>query len=302
MKKIVVHQLMILFLSNAYGQGCSDAGFCSVGPHNDSEDSLKKKYKHRINTNISNGIGDNNVYVLTPAIQYDYKFNNNFSLQSKATLNYASGNLASAFGLGDIYVSGIYKLEKKWSKLFLLGIKVPLNSGNLKRNGLSLPMQYQSSLGTFDILAGITISRKHWEFSTAIQQPLNKQNGNSFLPQLWDSSSAVNYPPSNGFNRKGDVLLRFKYNFAIGKKIKMNTGLLGIYHLNNDFYQDQNGNHIELKGSHGTTINITLAFEYKIKEQLSLGFSAGAPIIYREIRPDGLTRSFVFSPEITYHF
>ncbi len=301
MIKLLLIYFNVFYVFASYSQGCSDAGFCSIGNNPGNKDT-SEVFKHKISTIFTNGIGDDKVFVSTPAIQYDYKINKNLAFQSKVAGNYANGNLASIFGLGDLYLAGIYKLEQKWNKSFMLGFKIPLNNANLKVNDLSLPMQYQSSLGTLDLLTGVTLSNDHWQFSTALQLPLSGANKNEFRTNLWDSVLISTYPASNFFNRKGDVLLRFKYLFNISKKIKMNTGLLGIYHLGNDSYIDIIGNSIQISGSEGLTLNITGSMEYKLTKQITLGLSTGFPVIIRKIRPDGLTRAFVLSPEFVFHF
>lgn len=165
-------------------------------------------------------------------------------------------------------------------------------------------MQYQSSLGTIDVIAGITLSNNKWAFAAAIQQPLTGTNGNTFLPIYWGTTEAAKYAPSNDFNRKADVLLRASYDVKSTKKWKVNVGLLSIYHVGEDTYIDGNVSNqpIALKGSQGLTLNGTLSVWYKTSNKFSFGLTAGVPFVVRDIRPDGLTRSFVASPEIIFHF
>ena len=59
---------------------------------------------------------------------------------------------------------------------------------------------------------------------------------------------------------------------------------------------------IELKGSEGITINGTAAVKYKLNNKFSIALSGGVPFVVRDIRPDGLTRKFVLSPEIIFNF
>jgi hypothetical protein len=87
-------------------------------------------------------------------------------------------------------------------------------------------------------------------------------------------------------------------------KFNLKTSLLGIYHLSKDTYIDGNISNkpIKIEGSDGITLNGTLAAAYPLSPKFSISLSAGVPFIVRDIRPDGLTRSFSFSPEIIYHF
>lgn len=308
MRQTIVVLLIILLAPsvNIIAQGCSDAGFCTLGnikPHGADSTFLKRQ---NLTIILANGIGDESVYVFTPGIQYDIRLNRQWALQARLTANYASGNLGTAFGLGDGFLSGIYspKTTSRWLTSFILGGKFPLNLGDIKTGNKPLPMQYQSSLGTVDIIAGVSITNHRWLLATAIQQPLTGTNRNTFLPIYWGTADAAKYSPSNDFNRKADVLLRVGYDIATTKKWQLNIGLLSIYHLGKDTYIDGNVSNkpIALQGSDGLTLNGTFSAWYKPSSTFSLGITGGVPFVIRDIRPDGLTRSFVLSPELIYHF
>jgi hypothetical protein len=302
---ISISLLISLIGVSAFAQGCSDAGFCTIGTLKpQKEDSIKIGQK--ISFLFPLGIGDENVFVFTPAIQYDNQFSERWSMQAKVTANYAEGNLGNAFGPGDIFLSSTYRMKpkEKWRTSFTVGLKVAMNSGNLKAEGRSLPMQYQSSLGTIDLISGISISDNSWTLSTGWQQPMSGINRNNFLPAVWhDTPEAGKYPPSNDFNRKGDALLRAAYSITL-KKFRFTPGLLAIYHLGEDTYVDTSvgNNPIPIAGSQGLTLNITLAGSWILSDRLAIGFSAGTPLIFRDVRPDGLTRKIVFAPEIHWNF
>lgn len=309
MKKNVA-ALILLFAvvisSKIYAQGCSDAGFCTIGnikPHGSVLQNVKKQ---KLAVVLANGTGDESVYVFTPGVQYDNQLSERWAIQAKITANYASGNLGTAFGLGDAYLSGTYSIKDNsiWKKSILLATKLPLNNGDIREGNKPLPMQYQSSLGTVDIIGGLSITNNKWAFATAFQQPLSGRNRNTFLPAYWNTAAALKYPPTNGFNRKGDVLLRAGYNVEANKKFNINLGLLGIYHLGKDSYIDGNISNrpIEITGSGGLTLNGTAVAWYNINNKFSIGLTGGVPFVVRDVRPDGLTRKFVLAPEFIFHF
>jgi hypothetical protein len=303
MKRIILLLATVMMHYWLCAQGCSDAGFCSIG---NIKPAATDSFKQKITIALTNGIGDEGVYVLTPAIQYDRKINNRWAIQAKLTGNYATGNLGSATGVGDIFLSSTFtpKTNNKWKQHILLAAKIPLNSGNLKEGTVSLPMQYQSSLGTVDVIAGYSLTNEKWLFAAAWQQPVSGRNGNNFLPVYFNNAAALKYSPSNDFNRKADLLLRANYNFSTNQKFKFTAGLLGIYHTGNDTYIDGNTSSkpIEIVGSSGVTLNITAAGWYKFSNKFSLGLSAGAPAVVRDVRPDGLTRAFTIAPEFIFNF
>jgi hypothetical protein len=285
-------------------QGCSDAGFCSIGAlHHATE--TNNKGRHHIKLALPVGLGDEDVFVFTPALEYAYHVNR-WQFAGKITGNYASGNLGSAAGAGDVFLSATYQLRSrtKWNTSFTLGTKLPLNQGNLKSDGLSLPMQYQSSLGTVDLIAGVAVNSQRWKLAAGWQQPLSGINRNNFLPQYWPNGKANAYPPTNDFDRKGDVLLRTTYGFVKKRNWSVEAGLLGIYHLGEDTYINANISNtpIAIKGSQGLTLNLTGSAELSLNNRWSLGLIAGVPLVVRDVRPDGLTRSFVLAPQLTYQF
>ncbi len=287
-------------------QGCSDAGFCTIGSLKPGHSDFDAAKKQKLSFLLSNGVGDENVYVFTPGIQYDNQLNKRWAIQTRLTGNFASGNLGNATGLGDLILSGVYSpASKNKNRLsFLLATKLPLNNGNLTTANKPLPMQYQSSLGTVDIIGGVTLACDKWLFAAAIQQPLTGRNRNTFLPVYWGTAAAAKYSPTNDFDRKGDVLLKADYNLVNTATWMLHVGLLGIYHLGKDTYIDGNisKNPIFLNGSEGLTLNGTFTMQYQTSKSVSLGLSGGIPFLVRDIRPDGLTRKFVIAPEIAFHF
>lgn len=299
----------LTYVNKTSSQGCSDAGFCSVGALKHQQIAAindSKKGKHQLSLVSSFGVGDEQVLVFTPALQYDYAPNEKLSLQAKLTAAYASGDLDKVAGLGDVFLAGSYliKLKKNWLLTVTTGLKLPLNHSDLESDGRSFPMQYQSSLGTVDAIAGLTFFNNKWQLSTAIQQPLSGINRNHFLPVYWDKEEAANYPPTNDFNRKGDVLLKLGRNFTLNKKLIINAGLLNIFHLGKDVYIDAGTSNkpIPINGSEGLTLNLTGACWWQIGNKLKLGITGGVPLVVRDIRPDGLTRRFVLSPQVSWLF
>jgi hypothetical protein len=58
----------------------------------------------------------------------------------------------------------------------------------------------------------------------------------------------------------------------------------------------------EIEGSQGLTLNGNLYIDCTLDEKSSLQLNAGIPFLFREARPDGLTRSFIATLEYKIKF
>ena len=100
------------------------------------------------------------------------------------------GRLGKTKGLGDISLCFTRNLLNKEALNINLsmGAKIPTNrSDKSTEDNFPLPMYYQTSLGTYDAIAGLSIISRKWLFATGIQIPFN-ENGNKFLWGAWAKS------------------------------------------------------------------------------------------------------------------
>lgn len=292
--------LQFLLVTKVFSQGCSDAGFCTINSLKpDGNDSIPGK-NNQLKVGASRGSADYNISILAFYLEYNRKFSDQFSVNAKLTSLGQEGNGISVFGLSDIYLTGKYSPLKSLS--FILGGKVPLTDGNRQRNGLSLPMDYQSSLGTFDLIAGVNYEIYKIQLVAAIQQPLI-QNDNGYISALYSIDSELrNFQSTNKYTRKGDILGRISYPVNIIKNFTVTPSILSIYHLGEDRFTDIDGQEKAIDGSQGLTINLNAFLAYKINESHSLKFDYGFPIETRSARPDGLTRGYMATLEYTFSF
>lgn len=290
MRKLVIIIVFGLSSSLSFAQGCSDAGICSVGKAFDPEEKL---LKNNVEVAAIYGIGEADVTYISPYISYARKFTEAFSLSVKVTFSSADGDFGTRAAFGDAYLVGNYnfkeKNKKQWSAL--VGWKFPFTSSNLKINDYSLPLDYQSSLGTFDLFLGTNLKYKKWDFNAAIQIPVFNNNKNSYFDEF---STADDFPTTNLFERKSDVLFRTTYTIkTVNNKFTFKPNVLFIYHLGQDSFENQFSNREKIEGSDGLTINGNLISAYNFNKQNSIELSLATPFVVRDIRPDGLTRSFV---------
>jgi hypothetical protein len=309
MKKVFSLLLSIYILSTlkTNAQGCSDAGVCSIHSIKNSAEAHepKKGKKNDLSIGIGYGVGERSTNNYTGYFEYTRSLSSQTSVTGKLSYNAINGELAKTSGLGDVFLSVNhgFDVKRKWQKSFVVGVKLPLDGADIVKKGIHLPMPYQTSLGTVDLVLALNYSRKSFGATLAFQQPLKARNENKFLPGDYPAIPlAVKYLPSNQFERKGDLVGRVSYSFKAGDRFSIRPSLLGIYHLANDSYIDNSKNRVTIKNSTGLTLNGNVFFDYRLKNGNGFEFSLGAPLVIREQRPDGLTRSFVASLEYQFSF
>lgn len=289
-KVIIILTLFAHFFTSA--QGCSDAGICTIGT---AFQSNEKEYKNSIELATVYGVGEADVTYISPYISYTRKFNEKIALSAKVTFSSANGSFGTRASFGDAYLIGNYTFKEKKNKQWsvLTGWKFPFTASNLKINDFSLPLDYQASLGTFDLFLGANLKYKKWDFNSALQIPVFNNNKNSYFAEY---SATTDFPSTNLFERKSDALFRTTYTFKTSKeKLTFKPNVLFIYHLGEDSYENIFGQRQTIENSDGLTINGNLVTNYQLDKQSSLELSLATPFVVREIRPDGLTRGFVAS-------
>jgi hypothetical protein len=290
---------------NASAQGCSDAGFCSVGNLRGNAQLAIPSGKHEFSMGFIYGLGMEEISTLTPVAEYMYHPAKRFSVQLKATAAYAVGELGSTFDPGDLFTLATYKLNDSahtgWS--LSLGIKIPLSDASARGDdGIYLPMDYQASLGTYDLIAGAScMFHRGYEINAGIQWPFADANNNGFYPYLYSDYDLSAFSPTGGFTRSPDALLRFSRSFDFKKgAMSIRPSILGIYHIGEDSYRNLNGANTDISGSSGLTLNISVASVMRAGTNGTVELILAAPVVVRETRPDGLTRSLVAG--INYRF
>lgn len=289
--------LSFYFIINAYSQGCSDAGMCTIngldaGNHN------KGDSKNSIQVSTIFGLGEQNVFHSDIELNAQYQTFKNQYVQIKIPYRMTFGNLGNVTGLGDMIVS-VKQSVFNWETgelIIVAGIKIPSNDANKNLNGNPLPMAYQTSLGTYDLILGTGITLKKWYISAGYQHSFGN-NLNEF--QHLDSNPKYfnNYQESYHLKRADDIMLRIERHWEL-KKSTITFGALPIYHLSNDVIKENE----TVQNSNGLTFNLNSRIDIPVIENHNLSFLLAAPIIDKENRPDGLTRSFVAVATLTRRF
>jgi hypothetical protein len=221
-----------------------------------------------------------------------------------------SGNLGETEGLSDLsfcYTRSLINRDQ-FDINFSVGAKVPTNRSDLTSNKFPnepLPMYYQTSLGTYDFITGISLINRKWLFATGIQAPLKHINRNEFdwsdFPEYPDPKYLETYSQSNLLKRGIDVMFRAERNFRFSR-FNFSAGLLPIYRITND--RIVNPAKIEVKpvGAKGLALSgiITAGYNFNVRSGIRLLW--GHKIVQRKKNPDGLTREIVTSITYNYRF
>lgn len=292
--------VLCLIATLSYGQGCSDAGFCTIDSFKPNNADSTKSTSNQVKIGAFLGSADNSISVYGSYVEYTIQLNAKFGFDARLTTLAQNGNGISVFGLSDIFVNANYKASERIK--FTIGAKIPLSTASKTLDNLPLPMDYQASLGTLDLILGIGYEIKKIQFVAAIQQPLT-QNDNHFIASNYPADSKLSsFQSTNKFERSGDVLLRVSYPLHITSKLKLTPSILPIYHLTNDKYTDEFNVKQEIKGSQGLTLNGNAYLDYEINSKNIIQLNLGMPFIVRDSRPDGLTRSFIANIEYKIKF
>ena len=290
MKNLLLMIALVFSISLLNAQGCSDAGICSVGH---AFNYTQKELKNSVEVATIFGAGEADVTYISPYVAYTRKFTERISLSTRVAFSSANGYLGTKSGFGDAFLIGNYtftaKKNTQWSAL--VGWKIPFNNSDLKIIGNALPLDYQSSLGTFDLFLGTNLNYKKWDFNAVVQVPVFNNNRNSYFAA---SSGTNDFSSTNLFERNPDALFRTTYTIKTkNQKITFKPNVLFIYHLGKDTFENALGKRETIVGSDGLTVNGNVITTYNFNNQNSIELSLASPFAVRDARPDGLTRSFV---------
>jgi hypothetical protein len=308
---ILLVGLFLLIRSNSgIGQGCSDAGFCTMGALKPNQAFTgKKKFKlitieggtYFANTKF----GDVMASFLT---DFNFGIGPKTTFQIKLPYNTVHGRLANTYGIGDLCFSltrNLVQTEKSQLNL-TIGGKLPSNNANkLSEDNRPLPMYYQTSLGTYDVVTGISFITRNWLIAAGYQQPFNA-NGNTFKWGKWEGSplesKAREYPVSNHLRRGNDVMFRIEKNWR-ASRFNTYLGILSIYRINKDkIISPQTGQEISVTGSDGLAMSLLYGFGYKFSTKCAFKFLISRRVVRRVTNPDGLSRDFVNTLTFEYRF
>ena len=233
-------------------------------------------------------------------------------ISAKVPLTHAWGKLGSNTGFGDIALSiqnTFYSAKNKRAS-FTAGVIIPTGDANAHDNGFALPMIYQTTLGSFNALVGLTGTYKRWQAAIGYQHSFGT-NGNTFNSEnLVTDPSQPGYDPLNAerkrftttenFRRGSDVFMRLERGFKFSKKFMAVAGVMPIYRINQSKATIEGQPEQKIAGTDGLTLNITGGLKYAPNKNWLVTANFGGPVINRKVRADGLGRTFVGILSVAY--
>jgi hypothetical protein len=298
-------------ITSGFSQGCSDSGFCTMGAVKPDQIYVPKisvrinaieltqhfgytKYGDQIHSTFL----DINVGLLR-------RTTFQFRLPAYTTIR---GNMPTTTGWGDYFINASHLLVSKdqYQVNLTVGAKLFNRAQSEKRSeeGKSMPLYQQTSLGSDDLIAGISIISRKWMLASAYKHPVNRVR-NNFNQEQWIESplysTVQDYTTSAGLLPGADLMLRIERSFRFSQW-SFSTGILNIYRLNRDEILDGNGNSMPLMGTQGLASNFLAGARYRFNIHSSVKLLAAVTLKERERNPDGLARDFVSQLAYEYRF
>lgn len=251
------------------------------------------------------------IYVATADLNFTINGKNTF--QVKLPYQAITGRLANTSGAGDISLCFTRNIRNtdRYSLNLSVGTKIPTNhSDKTNDTGRPLPMYYQTSLGTYDFISGISLINRQWLFATGIQIPLN-QNKNKFVWSAWDGHEEKDYidryNQARDLRRGVDVMLRVERNFRFSR-FNFSLGLLPIYRITQDEFTKSGKlanspiERVSPPEAKGLALSAIFTTGYNFNVRNGVKLLVGRKFVQRKTNPDGLTREFVSSITYSYRF
>ena len=313
--------LLGLFISmQVVAQGCSDAGFCTMGAMKpDQAYSKNINFKLRsIELSQYRGTTTLSPMVYVTNLDVSVGVTEKLGLQVKLPYQWTTGNFGNTSGMGDISLSMTRNSGRIGSFDFntTIGMKIPTNKSDIlskgdkfpESKGLVMPMYQQVSLGSVDIIIGASLINEKWLLAVGYQDALTANN-NTFKWSDWtpfypSDDYVREYDRATKLKRGTDIMVRVERNFRFAR-YNFNVGLLPIYRITKDQIIDSPsgiGEYVKLDGTTGLAASLLVGAGYNFNINNSIKMTYGQKLKQREVNPDGLTRHNVLIVAYLFRF
>ncbi len=301
---------LLLFAGyQGYNQGCSDAGFCTMGAMKPDQN-----YNRRIQVRLRSietsqyvGLTQFGDKVFNYIADVGIGITEKTTIQVKLPYVFVNGPLVQTNGIGDLSLSATQGIiaNEKYQVGITVGTKIPLGKDNIQtKDELPLPMYNQTGLGTYDFITGVSYINDKWMFATGYQHAFGTTD-NTFLWGPWTDNElepeARDYPRAKALRRGEDIMFRAERNFRY-LNYNFNIGLLPIIRLTEDTFIDPTGERIRAKGSDGMALTLLVGGGYQFNTRSGIKIMNGFRLKKRDQNPDGLSREYVSNIGYVYRF
>lgn len=316
MRLFIYLPFLVISLSGL-GQGCSDAGFCTMGAMKPDQSYSKRiAIKLRsIEFNYYQGKSTLSAKIYAYTIDFNIGINDLSAFQIKVPYQTARGNLGENGGMSDISLSytRMLKTNENWNINGSLGAKIPSGDANKTVNNVNtgfvdapIHMYYQNSLGSYDAIAGISAISSKWLLATGIQVALTESNNQFTWGGFPDYPSQEDYlflhDVGRELKRGVDVMLRVERNWRF-TNFNFSLGALPIWRITKDVgIANGETERRKLEGTTGMALSALGSFGYQFDVNNAVKIIRAIKITEREFNPDGLTRNSVWSISYIYKF
>lgn len=315
---------------STHGQGCSDPGICTTGTLNSAstQDSISfinfadadlaqlmnaHVASERFNVGLEFALqnGEKGTSIYSAVLRGGMRIKDKTMIGFKLPISYVNGDLGSLTAPGDLTISvrSVLTSGRGRTLAFTGGVVIPTNKADAKADGFDLPMAYQTSLGSFNALVGFNYKTKFFSAMVGYQHSFGT-NSNGFTHEALELDTSMmaydplnptrlSYASSRKLMRGGDLVLRLEGGYSFGK-FAVFGGILPIYRVAKSSYERLDGTRMDIDGTDGLTLNLTAGMRYSFSNSFSLTANYGSPVIQREVRADGLTRTSVIIVGVVY--
>jgi hypothetical protein len=306
---------------SAQAQGDSDPGLSTIGAMRPASALMigDETYENQLtHFSVGNAFakGERDVRLIIPQLEVRVPLLDHGYFDVKLPYQVSLGELANISGLGDLMVAFTYmpytqQMEySNWTWQITGGAKFGLGNANqtdATNFDRGLPMAYQSTGGSTDVIIGGAISYKeHLTIAAGYQQPIFRYNFNNYYGSDPVNDLVYSNPDnrvSSNLYRNGDVMMRVE-GHAGSDRVGISGGPLAFYHLRNDLTTNRNNFTSEIQNSEGFSLNgVANAYiRWGRQANFKLDVTGSYAIVQRDVAPDGTRREWVFMPRFTYFF
>ncbi len=294
---VIIAVALHVAIPRALAQGCSDSGFCTMGAIRPDQPYAERKKVKLHSVEVTQHLGATKYGDRIHASFVDATFTigtkNTLQLRTPAYV-VIEGNMPTVRGWGDIYLS-ITRQFVSTDQYQLSGMVGGKIYTTATRADNAMPMYQQTTHGSNDVMAGVSLISKKWLVGIGYQRALNATR-NAFQPENFVATEiedvAKKYAPSVGLLRGDDLALRIERNFRMARW-NFFAGTLLLYRLSADQTLTTGGAMQAVSGSQGLASNLVGGIGYQFNIHTGIRVLMAGKMTEREQNPDGLSRDFV---------